>query len=77
MAQFLPKGAVSISIYSFDFSVVLIVFSFCRRMKESDQWKKFLFRNWYEFPGMIPIVVFALAGQGSAIYDGFITIGVI
>ena len=25
---------------------------------------------------MIPIVVFALAGQGSAIYDGFITVGV-
>jgi voltage-gated potassium channel len=77
MAQLLPKGAVSIAIYSFDFLVVvLIMFSFCRRMKESGQWKKFLSRNWYEFPGMIPIVVFALAGQGSAIYDGFITVGV-
>ena len=77
MAQLLPKGAVSIAIYSFDFLVVvLIIFSFCRRMKESGRWKKFLFRNWYEFPGMIPIVVFALAGQCSAIYDRFITVGV-
>jgi uncharacterized membrane protein len=77
MVHLLPKGAGSIAIYSFDFLVVaLIIFSFCRRMKESGQWKKFLFRNWYEIPGMIPIVVFALAGQGSAIYDGFITVGV-
>ena|SRR5688500_16799377 len=45
-------------------------------MKESNQPKKFLIRNWYEIPGMIPIIVFALAGQGSAIYDGFITVGV-
>ena len=77
MAQFLQKGTGSIAIYSFDFVVVaLIIFSFCRRMKESGQWKRFLFGNWYEIPGMIPIVVFVLAGQGSAISDGFITVGV-
>ena len=45
-------------------------------MKESNQPKKFLIRNWYKIPGMIPIIVFALAGQGSAIYDGFVTLGV-
>jgi voltage-gated potassium channel len=65
----LPRDAVSIAIFAFDFFVVtLIIFSFCRRMKDSGQWKKFLLRNWYEVPGMIPIVVFALAGLGSPIY---------
>lgn len=35
-----------------------------------------MFNNWYEIPGMIPIVIFALAAQSSAISDGFITVGV-
>jgi ligand-gated ion channel len=77
MVQYSPKGAASIAIYSFDFLVVsLIIFSFCRRMRESSQWKKFLLRNWYEVPGMIPIIFFVLAGQSSTISDGFITVGV-
>ncbi|HEY7569863.1 MAG TPA: ion transporter [Nitrososphaeraceae archaeon] len=77
MVQFSPKGAASIAIYSFDLLVVaLIIFSFCRRMKESNQRKIFLLRNWYEVPGMIPIIFFVLAGQGSTIPDGFITMGV-
>lgn len=77
MSQLLPKATGSIAIYSFDFLVVaLIIFSFCRRMKESKQWRRFLFRDWYELPGMIPIIVFALAAQGSDISDGYITVGV-
>jgi len=76
-SQLLLKDAVGIAIYSFDFFVVtLIIFSFCRRMKDSGRWKKFLFENWYEIPAMIPIVVFALAGQGSAVFDGYITVGI-
>ena len=41
----------------------------------SARWR-YVFKNWYEIPGMIRIVVFALIGQGSNIYDGFITVGV-
>jgi voltage-gated potassium channel len=70
-------GVAKIGIYSFDTLVVaLIAFSFFKRMKESQQWRRFLFNNWYEIAGMIPIVVFALAGQRSDLYDGFITVGV-
>ncbi len=73
----LPTSATGGIIYSFDFLVVgLIAFSFCRRMKESKQRRGFLFKHWYEIPGMIPIVVFALAAQGSDISDGIITVGV-
>ena len=73
----LPTSPTRSIIYSFDFLVVsLIVLSFCRRMKESKQRKGFLFKNWYEIPGMIPIVVFALAAQGSDISDGILTVGV-
>jgi voltage-gated potassium channel len=55
-------GVANIGIYSFDTLVVaLIAFSFCRRMKKSQQWRRFLFNNWYEIAGLIPIVVFALA----------------
>ena len=75
--QTLPTSASRGIIYFFDFLVVgLIVFSFCRRMKESEQRGGFLFKNWYEIPGMIPIVVFAVAAQGSDISDGFITVGI-
>ena len=45
-------------------------------MKESQHWRRYLINNWYEIPGMIPIMVFALAGQSFGIYDGFITVGV-
>ena len=56
MFQLLPIGAGSIGIYFFDSLIVtLIIFSFCRRMKEFKQWRRFLFQNWYEIPGMIPI----------------------
>ena len=44
-------------------------------MKESQQSRRFLFNSRY-IAGMIPIVVFALAGQRSDIFDGFIIMGV-
>jgi Ion transport protein len=78
MFQLLPTGPGSIGIYFFDTLVVaLIAFSFCRKMKESKQWKRYLINNWYEIIGMIPIIVFALAAQNSDISDGFIAVGVI
>jgi voltage-gated potassium channel len=55
-------GAVNIIIYSFDaFVVALIVYGFCRRMKESHIGRKFVMNNWYELPAMIPVVIFASA----------------
>jgi voltage-gated potassium channel len=69
-------SAENILIYAFDTLVVaLIAFSFCRRMKESQQWKRYIFNNWYEIVGMIPIVVLALAGQTSNDFNAFITLG--
>jgi hypothetical protein len=44
--QVLPTGAGRIGIYSFDTLVVaLIAFSFCRGIKESKQWRRYLFNN--------------------------------
>jgi voltage-gated potassium channel len=77
MLATLPTSSTTGIIYSFDFLVVgLIVLCFCQRMKKSKQRRGFLFKNWYEIPGMIPIVVFALAAQGSDISDGIITVGI-
>jgi voltage-gated potassium channel len=72
-----PTGVGNILTYMFDTLVVgLIVFSFCRRMKESQHRRRDMINNWYEIFGMIPIVVFVLAGQSSINYDGFITVGI-
>jgi hypothetical protein len=77
MAGSQTTGIEKILIYIFDTVVVgFIAFSFCRRMKESQQWKRYIFNNWYEIVGMIPIVVFALAGEISNNFDAFITLGV-
>src|SRR5215467_12616165 len=77
MASSSPTEVEKVLIYSFDILVVvLIAFTFCIKMKESKQMGKYVLKNWYEIPGIIPIVIFALAGQGSNIYDGFITMGV-
>jgi hypothetical protein len=65
-------------VYAFDAMVVtFIIFSFCRRLKESHQWRKYLIRNWYEILGMIPVVFLALAGQFADDFDGYITLGII
>ena len=69
-----PTGAANIIIYSFDtFVVALIVYGFCRRMKESHIGRRFIMNNWYELPAMIPIVIFASA-RSIDTYDGIITL---
>jgi voltage-gated potassium channel len=77
MSTSLSAGAWDYLVYAFDAVVVaFIIFSFCRRLKESHQWRKYLIRNWYEILGMIPIVFFALAGQISNDYNGYMTLGI-
>jgi len=77
MSTSLSAGAWDYLVYAFDAVVVaFIIFSFCRRLKESHQWRKYLIRNWYETLGMIPIVFFALASQISNDYNGYITLGI-
>jgi voltage-gated potassium channel len=76
MSTWHSTGVENILIYTFDTLVVAsIAFSFCRRIKESQQWKRYIFNNWYEIVGMIPIVVFVLAGQSSNDFNAFITLG--
>jgi voltage-gated potassium channel len=78
MSTQLTTGDWNYLVYAFDAIVVgFIIFSFCRRLKESHQWRKYLIGNWYEILGMIPIVFFALAGQIADDFDGYITLGII
>ena len=78
MSASLSTGVWNYLVYAFDaFVVVFIIFSFCRRLKESKQWRNYLTHHWYEILGMIPIVLFALAGKLSNDYDGYITLGII
>ena len=47
------------SIYIFDFIVVIILAAdFCIRIKGSEQKLKYLRKNWYEIPAMIPLYAF-------------------
>ena len=49
-----------LSIYVFDFIVVIILAAdFCVRLKGSKQKLRYLRKNWYEIPAMIPLFVFA------------------
>ena len=74
----LSTGVWNYLVYAFDIIVVaFIIFSFCRRMKKSQQWRMYLLHNWYEILGMIPIVLFAIAGLMSNDLDGYITLGII
>jgi voltage-gated potassium channel len=48
------------AIYIFDFIVViLLAVDFYVRMKESGQGLRYIRKNWYEIPAMIPLFVFA------------------
>ncbi|MPZ08056.1 MAG: hypothetical protein GEU26_16845 [Nitrososphaeraceae archaeon] len=77
MSASLSTGAWNYLVYAFDALVVaFIIFSYCRRLKESQQWRKYVIRSWYEILGMIPIVFFAFAGQLSNDYVGYITLGI-
>jgi voltage-gated potassium channel len=47
------------AIYIFDFIVVIILAAdFCIRIKGSKQKLRYLLKNWYEIPAMIPLYVF-------------------
>lgn len=77
MSASLSTGVWNYLVYTFDALVVaFIVFSYCRRLKESQQRRKYVIRSWYEILGMIPIVLFAFAGELSNDYDGYITLGI-
>lgn len=72
----LSTGTWYYLVYVFDALVVaFIMFSYCRRLRESQQRRKYLIGSWYEMLGMIPIVIFAVAGQLSDDYNGYITLG--
>jgi voltage-gated potassium channel len=78
VSTYQTTGDWNYAVYAFDTVVVsFIIFSFCRRLKESHQWKKYLIGNWYEIIGMIPIVFFAIAGYIADDFDGFVTLGII
>jgi voltage-gated potassium channel len=47
------------SIYTFDFVVVIILaLDFYARMKASKQGFRYLLKNWYEIPAMLPLLLF-------------------
>jgi voltage-gated potassium channel len=76
MSMSLSTESWNYLVYAFDGLVVaLIMFSYSRRLRESQQRRKYLIGSWYEIFGMIPIVFFAVAGQLSNDYDGSITLG--
>lgn len=75
MSTSLSTGTQNYIVCAFD-ALVVIMFSYCRRLKESHNGRKHLIDSWYEILGMIPIVFFAIAGQLSNDYDGYITLGI-
>ena len=54
----LSQDQISV-IYIFDFIVVVILAAnFYSRVKESEQGLKYIRKNWYEIPAMVPLFVF-------------------
>ena len=63
------------TMYGFDLIVSLILAAdFAYRLKSSDTRLKFIVSHWYEFPAMIPLVVYATADSTSIIHG---TIGTV
>ena len=63
------------AMYGFDLVVSLILATdFAFRLKSSDKRLKFIIAHWYEFPAMIPLVVYATADSTSLIHG---TIGTV
>ena len=76
MSASLSAGTWNYLVFAFDALVVsFIMFSYCRRLRESQQRRKYLIGSWYEIFGMRPIAFFAVVGQLSNDYDGYITFG--
>jgi voltage-gated potassium channel len=63
-----PTGITLNIIYAFDVTVVIILmFDFYFRMKESKQGSKFILKHAYEIPALVPLVVFGVFESESAI----------
>jgi voltage-gated potassium channel len=63
-----PTGITLTIIYIFDLVVVIIlIFDFYYRMKESKEGTNFILKRAYELPAMIPLVVFGTFESESAI----------
>ena len=56
------------SMYSFDLFVTgMLAVDFYSRVKESDNRWKYIVAHWYEFPAMIPLIVYGFADTSSLI----------
>ncbi|CAN5583333.1 hypothetical protein BH18THE1_BH18THE1_22660 [soil metagenome] len=63
-----PTGFVLNLIYIFDLVVVVIlIFDFYYRMKESKEGKTFVLKHSYELPAMIPLIIFGIFESQSAL----------
>jgi len=58
------------AIYGFDLIVsIILAADFTSRLKSSDTKLKFIITHWYEFPAMIPLVVYGLTDSSSVIHS--------
>lgn len=56
------------AMYGFDLIVsIILAADFTSRLKSSDTKLKFIITHWYEFPAMIPLVVYGLTDSSSVI----------
>ena len=56
------------AMYGFDLIVsIILAADFTSRLKSSDTKLKFIITHWYEFPAMIPLVVYGLTDNSSVI----------
>ncbi len=67
-----PSGTALNILYIFDMVVVVIlIFDFYYRMKESKEGTRFVLKHVYELPAMIPLVVFGIFESESALNIAF------
>lgn len=58
------------TMYGFDLIVsIILAADFTSRLKSSDTKLKFIITHWYEFPAMIPLVVYGLTDSSSVIHS--------
>jgi voltage-gated potassium channel len=58
------------AMYGFDLIVsIILAADFTSRLKSSDTKLKFIITHWYEFPAMIPLVVYGLTDSSSVIHS--------
>ncbi|MDW0128297.1 MAG: hypothetical protein QOK87_07975, partial [Nitrososphaeraceae archaeon] len=57
------------TMYGFDLIVTFILAAdFASRLKSSNTRLKFIIAHWYEFPAMVPLVLYAAADSTSIVY---------